>query len=197
MEHMVFGNGQDFELYPSFGKPPGIETIAASLAKINRFTGHTVRPYSVAEHSLLCLEISKKAWARSAQDNVTLQQYFACVLLHDAAECITGDVATPIKNLLGPLWKQFEARVEHHVWSGLAPWLPKEMEHFAGAVRAVDLTALWIERRDLMNGGTGNLPWSAIDEDFVPLVEGHLSPELPWYVIRDRFAQAADELLGN
>ena len=32
--------------------------IAHGLAQINRFAGATVRPYSVAEHSLLCADIA-------------------------------------------------------------------------------------------------------------------------------------------
>ena len=36
-----------------------IERIAHSLAQINRFNGHAARPYSVAEHSLLVLDIAK------------------------------------------------------------------------------------------------------------------------------------------
>ena len=33
--------------------------IAHALAQINRFNGHAKRPYSVAEHSLVCMEIAQ------------------------------------------------------------------------------------------------------------------------------------------
>lgn len=63
-----------------------IEDIAASLSKLNRFTGYTSRVYTVAEHCLLGLDYLP-AWERF--------EY----LMHDASEAYLGDVSGPQKAL--------------------------------------------------------------------------------------------------
>ena len=77
--------------------------IAHALAQINRFNGHAKRPYSVAEHSLVCMEI-----AQHLELPPVVQ--LAC-LMHDAHEAYTGDVATPIKRCVGDNWGFFEHRI--------------------------------------------------------------------------------------
>lgn len=62
--------------------------IAHALARIPRFNGHTLRPWSVADHSLLVLELMP-------EDCFTPDQRLAG-LLHDAHEAYLGDIATPI-----------------------------------------------------------------------------------------------------
>ena len=64
-----------------------ITDIAHSLALINRFNGHTRRPYSVAEH---CVRGSQLIDQKCAFH----------FLMHDAAEAYVGDVAAPLKQLL-------------------------------------------------------------------------------------------------
>jgi hypothetical protein len=63
-----------------------LRDIAHALAYKCRFTGHTVRFYSIAEH---CLHVSR-----------LLPPPLHCLgLLHDAAEAYLPDIATPIKHL--------------------------------------------------------------------------------------------------
>lgn len=83
---------------------PSLGEIAHSLSQINRFTGHACRPYSVAEHSLLVADIAHSLGADKEAE--------LCALMHDAHECITGDVASPIKQVLGEVWADFEAMHE-------------------------------------------------------------------------------------
>lgn len=63
-----------------------IEDIAHALSQINRFTGHTRDPYSVAEHSILVAQMCES-------------QYQLEALLHDAAEAYLGDVSSPLKHI--------------------------------------------------------------------------------------------------
>lgn len=64
-----------------------IGDIAHALSQINRYTGHTRVPVSVAEHSLLCEAAASRGCALEA-------------LLHDAAEAYLGDLSRPVKQWL-------------------------------------------------------------------------------------------------
>jgi len=66
-----------------------LSDMAYALAHVNRYGGHTIAPYSVAEHSLYV----------AAQ----LDRQFHCSeltllgLLHDAPEAYLGDIVAPLK----------------------------------------------------------------------------------------------------
>lgn len=117
-----------------------IETIAHQLAQIVRFTGAASRPYSVAEHSLLCVDIAE------AHGHGALVQM--CCLMHDAHESVTGDVSSPVKWTVGHPWSCFEnveahdLRVHFRLCTGFAG--------YRNTIRNIDLIALATERRDLM-----------------------------------------------
>lgn len=133
---------------------PSIETIAHSLAQINRFAGHTVRPYSVAEHSLLvCRIVEGMGLGADAQ---------LLALMHDAHECIVGDVSTPVKQALGKAWIELENAQAFAL--RVAYGLSDACRRHAAAVKAADLIALATERRDLLGFDPGrNLPWPVLD----------------------------------
>lgn len=115
--------------------------IAHALAQINRFTGHAKRPYSVAEHSLLCADLA-------AHEGKSALVQLLC-LVHDAHEAYTGDQASPAKNAIGLSWASFEHqhadRVRRflNVTTGFA--VHRQL------VNHYDVVALATERRDLMN----------------------------------------------
>lgn len=109
-----------------------IDDIAAALSKLNRFTGHTPRVYTVAEHCLTPLDL-------------VTQENRLEYLMHDASEAYLGDVSGPMKRLLG---MEFYRNLET-VWTyeiglrfGLCGKLPKE-------VHEVDQRMLVTEQRDL------------------------------------------------
>ena len=65
------------------------EALGETLAKINRFTGRTAEPFSVAAHSVLvsrlCAHKEEQVWG----------------LLHDAHETFLGDITTPAVSYIG------------------------------------------------------------------------------------------------
>lgn len=116
--------------------------VAHSLACINRFTGHAVRPYSVAEHSLLVEQILV------TELNCTNTQALMAGLYHDAHEVLCGDTSTPMKLAVGPAWDAVEhplreAVLRHFGLFGYA-------ETWARLIKRADLIALATERRDLL-----------------------------------------------
>lgn len=155
------GSEYSFDI-PLPSSPPKLETIAHSLSLINRFAGHTIRPYSVAEHSCLCLEIARRYWPEESNE------FYLTILCHDAAEAVTGDLASPVKRVLGETWRDFESRIEEHVLNGLYPGLFPATVFNSAAIKRVDLTALWIERRDLLVEHTRK--WEMLDDpSFEPI----------------------------
>lgn len=66
-----------------------VEDIIHALARVNRYTGHTTHPYSVAQHSVYVSYILKQ-WGYNRE--MQLQGLF-----HDASEAYIADVAGPLK----------------------------------------------------------------------------------------------------
>lgn len=137
------------------GNVPSLREIAHSLAQINRFTGHCSRPYSVAEHSLLVADIAKTSFRASPAVQLA-------ALMHDAHECITGDVSSPIKQVLGAVWAEFEDAQQTNLLTqyGLADIFE---EHHA-LIKSCDLMALATERRDMLPFDVDrHAPWPILD----------------------------------
>lgn len=109
-----------------------IDDIAHALSILNRFTGHSKAPYSVAQHCVMVSQITKPENARWG-------------LMHDASEAYLGDVARPLKILL-PSYKQLETHVQQVIAQvfGLEWPMPSD-------VHAADNRALMAEKRDLIS----------------------------------------------
>jgi len=136
--------------------------IAHSLSMQCRFTGHTKRFYSVAEHSVL---VSRRV----------PEPFALCGLLHDATEAYLTDVAKPVKRLL-PDYNTLESNLYRIIALkfGLPRAIPPE-------VKEADRAYLLIEANQLMPGGQG---YSTPDE---PWIVGW-SPERAEQAFLDRFA---------
>lgn len=110
-----------------------IEDIAHALSNICRFTGHTLKFYSVAQHSVLVSRIVPPADALWA-------------LLHDAAEAYLTDIAKPVKECpTFAAYKVAEDRLAKVVAEAFSlPWpMPASIKH-------ADAVLLATERRDVM-----------------------------------------------
>ena len=139
-EWIQLGDGGAFDF--DRPRPVPIEVIARSLSQLVRFYGHGLRPMSVAQHSCLVADLVEPRLAAHA-------------LLHDAAECIIGDIASPLKTAIGEHDGGFLRNLEHRVHAaiiaglGLAP-LNEDDER---AVKRADEDALAAEVRDNMRPG--------------------------------------------
>lgn len=113
--------------------------IAWSLSQLNRFYGHSLRPYSVAEHSLLVADILA---ARGLDVHAQLAG-----LMHDAHEAYCADLHPATKHMIGPAWAKLEKRMEYAVRSAF--WLHTAAAMHADSVNRADQIALNAELRDL------------------------------------------------
>jgi hypothetical protein len=107
-----------------------IQDVALALANICRFAGQISRFYSVAQH---CVNASRIAPAECSFD----------ALMHDAAESLTGDWPTPLKDAV-PSFRDLEYRIEAalaHRFQFQFPLPP--------AVKVVDLQMLKLEKDSL------------------------------------------------
>lgn len=118
-----------------------IKNIATLLRNIKRFNGVGI---SVEEHS-----INVALMVLGLTGNKVLALY---ALLHDAAEAYIGDVATPVKKIIGTAWYKLENHIQETIIERL---IPKEMreritEDDIKFVKAIDSYALALELVDVM-----------------------------------------------
>ena len=87
------------QFWPMDPNPDAISIIdiATSLSRVNRFTGHTIFCYSVAQHSVYVSDILPK-------------EYQKWGLLHDAHEAYVNDMVSPVKKYF-PLYQEIETKL--------------------------------------------------------------------------------------
>lgn len=143
--------------------------IAHALSIINRFTGHSKSPYSVAQHSVLVSRLVPK-------------QHALWGLLHDASEAYLGDVASPLKALL-PDYRELEAHVQREIAKKFYLSWPIPPE-----VKEADVKALLTEKRDLLT----------VDHDWGFDAEPIAVPVLPcgWQEAKKLFEDRYKEIVG-
>lgn len=160
MTYMMTYSGVKF--YPGNPKPDmiRIEDIAHALSCINRFGGHAVAPYSVAQHSVLCSLHVEEGYELEA-------------LLHDATEAYIADVVTPAKDLL-PGYKELEARI----WrDAIAPTFGLSGGRLSDAVKLIDHRMLVTEARALLRDSswTRDPIWPEPVQEFIRPWSPHLA----------------------
>lgn len=85
-----------------------IEDIATALSRAPRFAGHTLVPYSVAQHSVLVSHVCESYLLAGDE------QYCLAALLHDAHEAYIGDISRPLKRAINLV----AARLGNQAWRG-------------------------------------------------------------------------------
>ena len=148
-----------------------LEDIAHHLSQLNRF-GACARPYSVAEHSLLVVQIMEHA-------GVTSPHVLMAGLMHDAHEAYTSDLSTPMKDAVGPAWHAVENRVKHAVRRHFSVLVASQSG--AQAIKAADLTALSTERAQLMPPDGPDWPCT------------RMHPPISWAVLADRLRMSWED----
>lgn len=151
-----------------------IEDIAHALSHVCRYGGHSLRFYSVAQHSVMVSELVSPALALHG-------------LLHDAAEAYCGDVIRPIKRLISG----YDA-IEHGIATAICDRF--RIERFdrlpVGAraeIKHADNVALVTERRDLV--APHAWPWKVDERGFEPHPQRiePLDPEVARALFLERF----------
>lgn len=110
-----------------------VEGLSLALSKLCRFTGHTRRFYSVAEH---CVLVSR----------MLPREIAVYGLVHDLHEAVMGDVNSPLKSMI-PQYKAIENKVEAAMmeWLGLV-----ESPEIRAEVKRADTLAYLAERTLLL-----------------------------------------------
>jgi len=106
--------------------------IAFSLARINRFVGHTFINVNVANHSSLVGQL--------LIDKGCSREVVAQGLLHDATEAYLQDIPSPLKKLIGDRYGQIAHELEVTIMRKYG--LPTELDP---AIKEADLIALALE----------------------------------------------------
>jgi hypothetical protein len=153
--------------------------IAHALANINRFTGHTLRPYSVAEH---CVRGSYLVWPEFALE----------WMLHDAQEAYLGDVSSPLKSMIGSSYAALEKK-----FAGVIAERYRLVtgEAAKAEVKRVDALMLRCEMSALLPGNSGvfaRLDHSSTDVEECVAVEMRNAAEESY---REKFLLRMGELI--
>lgn len=165
-----------------------IHDIAHSLALQNRFNGHTIVPYSVAQHCVLVSRIVEQRAGEYPAPEIPINEPLLG-LLHDAHEAYTGDLVSPVKRLISNAWQIVEDNAESAVQMAFAlPCRPS----FPQIVRDADMIALATEVRDLMPTPRGGHPIAVWKEMPAPL-DTKIIP-IGWGEARDQFLTRFAEL---
>jgi uncharacterized protein len=134
-----------------------IEDIALGLARNTRWNGQTHGPHgwSVAQHSDLVVEIVRRIKPRAGA------RLLMAAKLHDASEYVTHDLITPLKAVVGDVFKEVEQRLTRAIYlrfgltAVLAPAdkaLIKQADRIAAATEAVQLAGFTAaECRSVLN----------------------------------------------
>jgi hypothetical protein len=113
-----------------------IEDIALSISKLCRYTGHTRRFYSVAQH---CLQVSTLVPGELALEG----------LLHDATEAYIGDISKPLKDALELVAPGAIRGIEDRIHVAVAQRFGVDFP-MDPRIKEADLISLATEKRDLM-----------------------------------------------
>lgn len=131
-----------------------IDDILVSLSRINRYLGHTSRPISVLEHSVIVAEL---LMSRGYSVDIILAG-----LMHDAKEAYIGDIPTPVKRWFEmnvPGFDELFKELERHIDAAIAAMIGIDVDLFyCDEVKQADIDILMLEASKLC--ATGGIDWN-------------------------------------
>ena len=121
-----------------------IEDIAHGLARVSRWNGQTrgKHSFSVAQHSVM---VERLVRANAPKLD---QKWYLAALLHDSPEYVIGDMITPFKHVLGNVYHEIEAGLDHavNIRFGLPLFIPDRLKR---TIKRADRMAAWLEATQL------------------------------------------------
>lgn len=180
LAHVYLNSGEVLDLtrIAESGHTFDPHVIAESLSKQCRFNGHTREFYSVAQHSLLVLDLLVRWHAP--------HRHQLAGLLHDTSEAYVGDLILPLRPYASGL---------NHLEQTIQTWIFSQhgISGLHDMVKKADCAAAWLERRDLLKW-SGNTD-EADDIWFPPDVfNAYIKPELDFlHQFRGIIPMAADD----
>ena len=163
-------DGSAMDLADPSNAPVDVNVLALVLSRLARFNGHTRQFYSVAQHSVFVSHLVPDDHALAG-------------LLHDAAEAYVGDIASPLKRLLGRTIEDLEDEILFRVCDVIDPTHDVYHKTNSATVRRADVIALATEARDLMNG-----PLDCPLDPFGPEITA-LPPEQAQWMFLNRYRE--------
>lgn len=118
---------------------PTIEDVVLGLSRAPRFGGHSRVPWTVLEHSLFVHRLAQAPVEQSAPSARVAAIVRLAALLHDAHECVTGDIPTPFKSAS---MKMFQRMLDRRIATALVPECPTLFHEFPAEVKLLDAVAL-------------------------------------------------------
>lgn len=133
-----------------------IDDIAWGCSRIPRFCGQTITavPYNVAQHSVFVAEEVEKMLGEEIVNSDGISNsptnILLAALLHDGAECYTGDLPSPVKHLpeLHPIIKRIEDGLMTAIYTNLE--IPPPTEYELMLIKRADKIAQKIEAHAFM-----------------------------------------------
>ena len=149
------------------------EDIVVSLSRQVRFNGHTKKPITIAQHSVLVAEMVMDA---GGSDELIL-----AALLHDGHEAYMSDIPSPIKWALGDNWKPFK-EVEAKIDAAISERFGIDVSLFSDPLlKHADGSALWHEKEALLEDWGHMWQWDLILGDNIPLPDpNNMDLTDPW-----------------
>lgn len=98
-----------------------LEDIAHALSHVNRYNGHTIAPYSVAQHAVNVATVLEQLGYSARTRFIGLN--------HDNPEAYMADIPSPVKQLL-PDYAKLEKKLQDmlYEWCGLGKVTDEEYE---------------------------------------------------------------------
>jgi len=148
MNVVISASGRTLSLSDPDPKDVSIRDIACQLSRINRFSGATMLPVNVADHSLNVVRFLSQ---RKAPAEIQMLG-----LLHDAHEAYLGDITSPVRREIAAhvtfdVVQRIADRLDQAIFKAFGIWHAASLGAHAW-VRTADEAVAAAEWRDLIPG---------------------------------------------